>query len=263
MNLFSRRYIMLFFLVIILVISLTTNYFTFQSEQRYYIAYNQVILDPMGIDYYRPRDNPEIPSGKKPVIFLGDSRAYSWISPANTDPYIFINRGISGQSTRQVLGRFINDIHPLRPNIIIIQVGINDLTAISLFPNRKERIIADCKANIRALAEQAVAINSNVILTTIFPVGKNQFPWQATDSTDIASGVNEVNQYIQTLTGGRVIVMDSFDILADSNGFILKEYSQDNLHLNLHGYQALNIELSKILETLSNTPKGISMENWP
>ena len=247
----KRRYTLILALMVALAASLTANIFYFQRSQYFATAYRQVILDPMGMDHYLPRDNPKLPQGKELVVFLGDSRAYYWPAPASTDRFVFANRGVNGQSSAQVLGRFADDVVPLHPDIIFIQVGVNDLTAIPYFPNRRARIIADCKENIRALTEQALQLDATVILTTIFPATKGLMPWERSDATEINGAVEEVNQFIQSLAGEHVIVLDTGKILAGPDGFTKAEYSEDMLHLNVQGYQVLNESLSTILENIT------------
>lgn len=247
MKIFVRRNTLILVLVVALAVSLTVNYVTIRRSERYRTAYQQVLLDPMGMETYLPRDNPKPPQGKMLVVFLGDSRAYAWPAPASVDRFFFANRGIDGQSSAQVLGRFTDDVTPLQPDIVVIQVGVNDLAAIPYFTNRRARIIADCKENIQALTEQSVELDATVILTTIFPIGKSPFPWQS-DFAEIASAVEEVNQFIYSLAGENVVVLVSGKTLADANGYLKPEYSLDSLHLNVQGYQALNAALVEVLE---------------
>ena len=250
MKRFSQRYIITLILLIALIISLAFTYSFYIRGQLYFTLYEQTILDPMGMDYYRPRDKPEAPEGKELVVFLGDSRALAWPTP-ESDQFIFVNRGAGGQTSTQVLGRFSDDIPALQPDSVVIQVGINDLTAIPTLPNQQGRIIARCKENIQQLTEQTLAVDATVILTTIFPVRKTLFPWQTFGSEEVANGVEDVNQFIHTLAGENVIIMNTGEILADSNGNMKSEYSLDTLHINGQGYQVLNIALLSILETNS------------
>ena len=203
----------------------------------------------MGMDYYLPRDKPEVPEGKELVVFLGDSRAQAWPAP-QSDRFVFTNRGMSGQTTAQVLGRFSDDIPILDPNIIVIQVGINDLTAIPTLPNQQRKIISQCKRNLQELTKQSEALGATVIITTIFPIRNTFFPWQTFGSDAVAKSVDEVNQFINSLSRENVIVMDTFEILADTDGNLKSKYGLDTLHINAQGYQALNEALSEILESL-------------
>ena len=89
----------------------------------------------------------------------------------------------------QLAGRFAAHIAPLRPDYILLQVGINDLKTIPIFPDRRPVIIANCLANIRAILQQSTDLGATVILTTNFPVSEASFErrlffW----SDDVGSG---------------------------------------------------------------------------
>ena len=66
-----------------------------------------------------------------------------------------MNRGVFGQTTAQVLGRFDAHAAPLLPRVVVLQVGINDLKAIPLLPHRRDEIVADCKANLREIVRRS------------------------------------------------------------------------------------------------------------
>ena len=134
-----KNQLIIIFLSIIVLVSVPLNFLLFYITKNYYFGLNSQTLDPLGINYYPPNahQNQTLNSSQKKVIFFGDSRALAWISPKEFDKFIFFNRGISGQTTVQVLGRFNQHIKPLSPDIVIIQVGVNDLKNIPLFPKKK------------------------------------------------------------------------------------------------------------------------------
>jgi lysophospholipase L1-like esterase len=183
------------------------------------------------------------------VVFVGDSRAASWPPPANLEGFEFINRGIGAQTSAQTLHRFKAQVKPLQPHIVILQVGINDLKTIPLFPERKEAILANCQGNIQQIVSQATSSGTIVILTTIFPTGR--VPWERKLfwSPNVAEAVDEVNIFIRSLEAQNVIIFDAYSLLAD-NGVARDDYFQDTLHLNAAGYEALNVELGHILASL-------------
>jgi lysophospholipase L1-like esterase len=224
-----------------LAASLLINYYLFLQAKAYYLELKAVRLDPLGLSVFPDAAN----SGQTKVVFFGDSRAASW--PAPSDQFQFINRGIGAQTTAQVALRFDAHIKPLQPQILILQVGINDLKTISLFPERKESIITNCKANIARIIQQSLDLGMTVILTTIFPIGdvpvERGFFW----SDDIALAVNEVNAYIASLASDQVLVFDAYALLAGENGLMRLEYSRDELHINQAGYTVLNTALVDLL----------------
>jgi lysophospholipase L1-like esterase len=183
------------------------------------------------------------------VVFFGDSRAQSWPAP-DLGPYTFVNRGIGNQTSAQVAQRFKDHVEPLRPQIIVVQVGINDLKAIPLFPERKETIVANCQENIGQIVADAARLGATTILTTILPVGRVPVERRLFWSDDVALAVDEVNGYIRSLEGEDVIILDAFAVVADERGVAQSEYSSDLLHLNAAGYEALNKELVGMLAAL-------------
>ncbi|MGF1522456.1 MAG: SGNH/GDSL hydrolase family protein [Leptolyngbyaceae cyanobacterium] len=154
----------------------------------------------------------------------------------------------------QVAQRFDHHVRPLQPDAVIVQVGINDLKAIGLFPGRREAIIAACKAHIQQIVEDSTAIGATVILTTIFPTGAVPLERQPFWSDAIAEAVVEVNNYLFTLANEQVIVLDTFTVLANSQGQVLPKYSRDELHLNAQGYAVLNDELVRLLNAHLPSP---------
>jgi lysophospholipase L1-like esterase len=147
------------------------------------------------------------------------------------------------------LGRFDQHVLPLHPKIIIVQVGINELKTIPLFPHRKDAIISNCKANIQQIVARSVNSGATVILTTIFPIGPVPLTRQLFWSPAIAQAVLEVNAYISSLKANNILILDAYSLLVEK-GQVKSNYVRDTLHLNERGYKVLNQELTKILSTL-------------
>jgi lysophospholipase L1-like esterase len=236
--------------LIALVVSLAFNSLLFLQARHYYLLLNQTNLDPLGLRAFSADSLPDdiAAASKKTVVFFGDSRAEMWLVPANLKDFSFVNRGISTQTSAQVLGRFDEHILPLHPDIIIVQVGINDLKTIPLFPERKAAIISNYKTNIQQLVARSVNSGATVILTTIFPIGPVPLIRQPFWSADIAQAVDEVNTYLHSLKARNVLILDAYLLLAE-NGQVQSNYVYDTLHINERGYKKLNQELTKVLST--------------
>ena len=227
-----------------LLTSAGLNFFLYQQGQKYYLLLNATGLDPLGFNSY-PNSAEKI---QQPVIiFYGDSRAQSWPAPDQIKNVTIVNRGIGGQTTVQVLGRFQQHAASLKPRIIVIQVGVNDLKAIPLFPGQKEAIIGNCQTNIGQIVQKSLDTGAKVVVTTIFPLGTLPIARRPFWSDDVAIALNDVNDYIKTLAGDRVIVFDSSQVLANSQGIVDPKYSLDFLHINSEGYAALNKAIAGIL----------------
>lgn len=234
------------FLAIGLSGSIFLNMRLFKEAKHYYFELIKTQLDPVGLSKYPANAAEEADAQNPRLVFFGDSRAASW-TPPNMDGYTFLNRGIGGQTSVQTLQRLDAHIRPLEPDVVVIQVGINDLKAIALFPERKGDIIDNCKANIQQIVAESKKLGAVVILSTVFPVG--EVPWERRPfwSDEIDAAVQEVNGYLFTLADDQVKVFDTFQVLADSQGLMLPNYSKDELHLNTEGYIALNRELMRML----------------
>lgn len=251
MNPRRRTDLVIALLVAGLLLAIGLSLVIFSQARQYYLQLNATRLDPLGLTYY-PSSPKEQPAGNRlVVVFLGDSRAASWPAPVDLPQFEFINRGIGAQTSAQVLHRFEAHIEPLKPDIVIIQVGINDLKTIPLFPQQKERIIADCQANIQEIVNRSVKTGATVILTTVFPVARVPLERRLFWSPEVASAVVQVNNFLYTLESEDVIIFDTYSLLTAQNGVLHDKYAHDLLHLNPVGYEALNQELSPLLQSLS------------
>jgi lysophospholipase L1-like esterase len=202
-------------------------------------------LDPLGLQMF-PEALPAR-SARRMVVVFGDSRAAEWPAPMVGAEVDYINRGIPAQTSAQVLGRYAAHVLPIRPDILVVQVGINDLKAIALFPGERDQIVAQCEANIVALVRAARASQITVILTTIIPAGEIPLEQRLAWSPAIDRAILQVNTSIRALAGERVLVLDAAPLLTDSEGLLRAEYQRDYLHLNARGYAVLNQELGALL----------------
>lgn len=236
-------------LILLLTISVILNLILYRYANQYYLQLNGTRLDPLGVIFYEPSDPPadELSQQKIKVVFFGDSRAYQWLEPQNLSQFIFLNRGIGAQTSSQVVERYEKHITPLQPDVLVVQVCINDLKTIPLYPHLKRQIIDECKDNLKQIVDKSRRQGTDVILTTIFPLGElpleRRFFW----SDEVAEAIVEVNEYVNTLQNEDVIIYDTTAILTDQSGQVRAEYSYDFLHLNENGYRVLNEGLEKLL----------------
>lgn len=229
-------------LVALLGASVGGNIWLYRLSDQYYRELNGLRLDPIGLAAY-PSAPPEAqPEG--PVLFFGDSRAAEWPAPADLPEVTFLNRGIGSQTSIQVLGRFDAHVAPLRPSAIVLQVGVNDLKTIAIFPERTEQIVADCIEHIAQIVARARAIHAKVIITSIMPVGRVPIERRMYWTDAATAAIVQVNRALEQLAASDVIFLDTAAILADPSGQLRDDYRRDFLHLNAAGYQALNQALS-------------------
>lgn len=234
-------------------VSLGSNVFLFRQGQTYYRQLGETRLNPLGLSTY-----PGTPqrSDKPLIVFFGDSRAAEWPIPPHLENGVVVNRGIPQQTTAQVLNRFQAHVAPLKPSVIVLQVGVNDLKTIPLFPGQKDTIIRDCKTNIGQIVRMAVDSGARVVVTTIFPLGTVPLERRLFWSDDVAAAIRDVNGFIRTLSSDRVTVLETGPVLANANGVVHPRYSRDLLHLTPAGYEALNAPLSRMIANVATEDRG-------
>jgi len=238
-------------LALLLVASVALNVYLYRLSWQFYTQHKGSRLDPLGLSHYSTEPEQQILSAdRRTVVFFGDSRAASWPAPELSE-FHFVNRGIAAETSVQALHRFDDHVKPLRPDVVVIQVGINDLNSISVFPDRREAIVANCQENIRQIVTGSGDLGARVILTTIFPTGPVPPEWLPFWSDDVAAAIKEVNAFIHTLEKEGVTILDCYALLADDHRSTRSEYSQDLLHLNAAGYRRLNAALVPLLLTLA------------
>lgn len=233
-------------LLVILLMSLAFNYVLYKKA---FLPLHMAKLDPIGLNYYRKDD---IPTTNKPIVmFYGDSRGLSWPAPV-LDQFQFVNRSIGSQTSIQVSERFSQHVALIKPDIVLLQVCVNDLKMIPLFPTQKASILANCKQNLQNILTQSHGLGSKVVLSTVFPLGDISIARKLLGSREqpIIEAIDEINAYISTLVSENTLIFDSYSLLKGEGRKIKPAYSQDWLHLSPEGYQHLNTELVSLLETL-------------
>ena len=239
-------------LLTLLIASLAANVAFYSLSKSEYREMKLVRLDPLGLNGAAfPPDLPADTSTGAPLaVFFGDSRAQGWWPPPPQVPgWRFANRGIYGQTTEQAKARYDAQVAPLKPRVVVLQCGINDLTAIGVLPGQRDAIVSDCKRNLRAIIDRATGSGTTVIVTTIFPTSAVPIARRPIWSNLIPAAVREVNADLRSISNPRVILFDAYELLQDADQ-TRKQYAHDTLHLNPEGYRVLNEQLVKLLDSL-------------
>ena len=192
------------------------------------------------------------------ILFYGDSRAAAW--PALPLSGVqWANLGLPGDDTAGALHRFPRDVAPLAPDIIVLQLGINDLLQTIHLPFHQAEIISACQTNLSRLVAQATALGATVILTTIFPPAADPWTGWSADHDTLTIAIDQVNHHLRglLLVGGPVHLWETGPLLTEQ-GRIKPEYARDTLHLNPAGYAALNQALGSRLETLLHPERKVN-----
>ena len=171
--------------------------------------------------------------GQKRIVFMGDSITEFW---SITDPEYFtgkpyVNRGISGQTTPQMLVRFRADVIALKPAAVIILAGINDIAG-----NTGPATLDMIANNIFSMAELAKANQIKVILCSVLPA--YDFSWKPNQNP--AEKVVALNKMIKNYADANgILYLDYFSAMADERKGLPASYSNDEVHPNKTGYQVM------------------------
>jgi lysophospholipase L1-like esterase len=183
--------------------------------------------------------------GERRVVFMGNSITEGWkmldTSFFTGRPYI--NRGISGQTTPQMLIRFRQDVINLKPAAVVILAGINDIAG-NTGPSTLEMI----EDNLASMAELANANGIKVIMCSVLPAF--DFPWRR--GMEPAEKVVSLNKWIKEFTARRgFLYVDYFTPMADERNGLKKALTFDGVHPNPAGYKVMEPLVEKaILDAL-------------
>ena len=169
-----------------------------------------VFADWAGNDHYA-RANRQAPAGG--IVLYGDSITDFWpgARPQFFAETKFIGRGISGQTTAQMLCRFRSDVINLKPKAVVILAGINDL-AENNGPIKAEDVLA----NLQSMCELAKANGIKVVLCSVTPAAN--FPWRR-QITDAVARIEGLNKLVKTYADSKNIpYLDYNSLLNDGKG---------------------------------------------
>ena len=185
----------------------------------------------------RYRDENEkagLPSAKENrVVFMGNSITDAWINASpdffTKNPYL--DRGISGQTTPQMLVRFRQDVIDLKPKVVIILAGINDIAG-NTGPSSVEMI----ENNLMSMAQLAKANGIKVVMCSILPAVA--FPWR--QGIDPVEKIAAINKWMKSYTAkNNFVYVDYFDAMADGRKGLPPNLSKDGVHPTEAGYKIM------------------------
>jgi len=183
-----------------------------------------------------------IDNNGKRIVFFGDSITEFWTKRNSTlfqDPN-HINRGISGQTTSQMVLRFGQDAIELHPKAVVILAGINDIAE-----NTGPIPVADIFQNIVVLIEQAVANTIQVILCSVLP--SNTISWKSGIAP--ADKIIELNQMLATYAAvNKIRFVDYYTPMVNKNNGLDSRYTDDGVHPNSDGYKIMEGILTRQLD---------------
>jgi cyanophycinase len=174
-----------------------------------------------------------VKEGEERVVFMGNSITEGW---SNLDPGFFkdkpfVNRGISGQTTPQMLIRFRPDVIDLRPSVVVILAGTNDIAG-----NTGPMTLEQTRDNIISMCELARSNNIRVVLCSVLPAF--DFGWSP--GREPAEKIVRLNGMLRAYADKQGIPwVDYHTPMKDERNGLRKEYGEDGVHPNQSGYRAM------------------------
>jgi lysophospholipase L1-like esterase len=210
-----------------------------QAREQYRNSKAATLRDDFGeLGRYRTANaalQPPAP-GENRVVFFGDSITDGW----HLDEYFpgkpYINRGIGGQTTPQMLIRFRQDVIELHPAVVVILAGTNDIAG-----NTGPMRLDDIEADYASMADIAHANSIRVVFSSVLPV-HNYTP----QSVNMYAGrspakILELNGWLKNYVGEHTgcIYLDYFSAMVDDKGLLKRDLAEDGLHPNPGGYKIM------------------------
>jgi lysophospholipase L1-like esterase len=171
--------------------------------------------------------------GEKRIVFMGDSITELWsvVHPSFFSEKSYINRGIGGQTSPQMLVRFRADVIALKPSVVVLLAGANDI-AQNTGPSTLEMIAN----NIFSMVELATANNIKVILCSVLPAF--DFYWR--QGLEPAEKIVTLNKMIyEYADANEIVYLDYYSAMVDEQKGLKSIFSEDGVHPNKAGYEVM------------------------
>ena len=189
------------------------------ASLRKYAADNKALGDPV--------------PGEQRVVFMGNSITEAW---RTIDSCFFANksyicRGIGGQTSPQMLVRFRQDVIALKPSVVVILSGTNDIAG-----NTGPMTLEETLGNIVSMAELAKANGIRVVLSSVLPA--YDFPWRP--GLQPAGKILALNAIVKSFcTASNTVYVDYYSAMVDERMGLDKKYADDGVHPTIAGYRIM------------------------
>jgi lysophospholipase L1-like esterase len=176
-----------------------------------------------------------MPAQENRVVFYGDSITDIWKLDQYFPDKPYVNRGIGGQTTPQMLVRFRQDVIDLHPKVVVFLAGTNDIAG-----NTGPMLNEDIEANLSSMAELARVHGIRVVFASLLPV--HNYTERSKDffAQRPMERILELNKWLKDYCAANGLVyLDYFSALVDDKGLLKKELADDGLHPNAAGFKIM------------------------
>src|ERR1700692_3871121 len=183
-------------------------------------------------------------AGENRVVFFGDSITAIWKLDESFPGKPYINRGIGGQTTSQMLVRFRQDVIDLQPKAVVILAGTNDIAG-----NTGPISNQDIEANLASMAELAREHGIRMIVSSILPVNNYMPESQDFFEQRPLERSLALNSWLKDYcTKNHLMYLDYFSAMVDSKGLLQRDLANDGLHPNKAGFAVMTPLAEKAIE---------------
>lgn len=192
--------------------------------------------------FRKQNDSLGVPAeGEQRVVFMGNSITEGW---PNKDPEFFknpnyVNRGIGGQTTPQMLLRFRSDVIDLQPKVVVILAGTNDIAG-----NTGPMTLEEIRDNIISMSELAKSNGIEVVISSVLPA--LDYVWRPGLEPNIK--IPKLNSMLKNYAENNdLIYLDYFNAMADDKNGLPKELAEDGVHPTIEGYAIMKPLVEKAI----------------
>ncbi|HKN20198.1 MAG TPA: SGNH/GDSL hydrolase family protein [Terracidiphilus sp.] len=191
----------------------------------YWIEHDrQLLVDFGGLAHFKEADAMlgAAKTGEDRVVFMGDSITQGWKLDASFPGKPYVNRGISGQTTPQMLVRFRQDVIDLKPKVVLILAGTNDIAG-----NTGPMTLEQTEGNLASMAELAAANGIRVVLCSVLPA----FDYHWAPGLQPAPKIAQVNAWLKNYAAQKgYVYVDFYSVMKDDRGGLPATLSADGVH---------------------------------
>lgn len=178
------------------------------------------------------------------VVFFGDSITDIWKLDESFPGKHYVNRGIGGQTTSQMLVRFRQDVIDLQPKVVVVLAGTNDIAG-----NSGPIANNDIEANLASMAELAKAHSIRIIFSSILPVNNYTPKSQEFFASRPPERILALNSWIKDYCAKNDLTyLDYFNAMVDDKGLLKRDLADDGLHPNQAGFAVMAPMAEKAIE---------------
>ncbi|MGC8865123.1 MAG: SGNH/GDSL hydrolase family protein [Bacteroidales bacterium] len=182
--------------------------------------------------------------GENRIVLMGNSITEGWLEqyPEFFSGKPYVDRGISGQTTPQMLIRFRQDVIELQPKAVVILAGTNDIAE-----NTGPTTLPEIAGNIFSMVELARVNGVEVLLCSVLPAA--DYPWRP--GLKPAPKIAQLNQMLKDYAERHNLIwVDYYSAMSDEKGGLRSEYTYDGVHPNRKGYEVMSEILERALKNL-------------